>query len=94
MATISQKMLAKYYQLAKQERQLKAERIKLRDQMLKMLRKGILTQPGQYKAMLTEYEARPFTHANLIEILGEEEFELLREQIDPVDRLIFRVMKS
>ena len=91
---ISQTLLAKYHDLAELERQVKEKRLKLREKLKRLLRAGAVVQAGRFTPLLSEYQERALTKCAIIDALGEEEYEWLREQVTPVDRVAFRVLDS
>ena len=91
---IPQSLLATYHRLAEKEKECKEKRLKLREQILTQLKNGSKIQPGELTAQRTEHQAMAFTHANLREVLGHEEFQWLCNEVAPVTREYLRVVKS
>lgn len=84
---VTQAMLAEYAQLVEAAR-LKKE---LRQHLIALLDAGAGVEPGPLKATLDVSTQVRCTWPKLIDLLGEEEVEAIREQIEPTEVRYLRV---
>jgi hypothetical protein len=90
---ISQVTLAHYLSLFAQEKETRAVRKGLQDQITAMLRGGAAVEAGPIEARLIEYTSVNFTKANLIAAIGQQRFELLRSKVEPTPHSRLRIAK-
>ena len=82
-ATITQKMLGEYHELYSHEKQIKMQREKLRTELIQYFQQGALVQPGKFQLSMSTRESVRLSWSHVLEVLGKDAGNLLREQIPP-----------
>lgn len=91
---IPQNLLAEYFRLAQQEKQCKAQRLKLREQILQLQQHKARVERGPYRLQLKEYSVQPLTRTSLTDVLGHHQFEVLLDQLPSSLRVRVQVSAS
>ncbi len=75
---ISQSLLAEYRKLTR----LQDERKKLREEILALIERQAIVEPGALTARIREVPSRTFSTGKLCAVLGEQQVEELKQQVE------------
>jgi hypothetical protein len=92
--TITQAMLKKYHALAEREKRSKAERQTLRGRLIERIFAGGPVERGPFRVHLRRFEVEALTLQTVIDALGEDYYEWLREQVEPDSRVTLPVQRD
>lgn len=92
--TITQTVLERYRTLVERERKTTEKRIALRNKLMALLEAGSPVQPGGLTPVVKTYESYALTRQAVIDALGDDTYDWLREQIEPAERVVLRVVES
>jgi hypothetical protein len=83
---ISQAELAEYHTLRTQRDQLDADLKVRRDDLVKRIKDGASTEPGDFRAEVRSYLQQKLTAKSLEQVLGSAEVEALKSRVAPTYR--------
>jgi hypothetical protein len=81
--SISQDELKQYQALSIEEKKIRARRDQLKESLVRRFQQGARVEPGRLKASLREQRSRYLTAKNLLPILGNDQVEYLKNQVEP-----------
>jgi len=93
MAEITQAELAEYHALMKLEKSIKEKREKLRLSLIERLARNRPVQRGKFCVRYIKSQAKVISRIAVVEALGEQAYQSLRDAIPSVERHNIRVME-
>jgi hypothetical protein len=90
---ITQQAIQEYNDLSEITKMLSQRQTQERRRLIQLLDSGATVEPGQWQISIKPFKQQRLNKAILIEILGEDEYERLREEAPPTVSRHLRVEK-